>query len=100
MISNEKVMAVWDLIKKLADKMDIRLVEEHRWSSSDIGFVDEKKFRIDGMGPIGARPVNGDEFVLRHSLKERASLLASAVIEISNFLKKQEEKPVAFMTGI
>ena len=72
----------WRQIKKLSKKLDIRLLDEHRWSSSDIGFVALDKTVIDGMGPVGAKPKNTQEYILRHSLLERALLLAMTINEL------------------
>jgi D-alanine-D-alanine ligase len=72
MVRNEPVEKIWTRIKSLADKLDYRLVEEHRWSSADICFVDSEKPRIDE-----------DEFILRHSLLERATLLAMLLYDLS-----------------
>jgi D-alanine-D-alanine ligase len=72
----------WKKIKKLSKKLDIRLLDEHRWSSSDICFADKKKTVIDGMGPVGAKPKNAPEYILRHSLLERALLLAMTINEL------------------
>ena len=91
MIHNEKVAALWNRIKQLANKMDIRLVDEHRWNSSDIGFISAAKFRIDGMGPIGVKPVNGEEYILKHSIKERASLLALGMLDFKEMMEKEKQ---------
>ncbi len=94
MIYNENVEFLWKIIKQIGERLDVRLVNEHRWSSSDIGFVSEDKFRIDGMGAIGVRQANGEEYVLKHSIKERAALLAIAVAEVSQILTKVQPKLV------
>lgn len=74
---------LWKNIKSLSKKMGIRLLDEHRWSSSDICFVPLEKSVIDGMGPVGAKPKNNSEYILRHSLLERALLLAMTVHELN-----------------
>ena len=84
MIENQYVDKLWNLLKKNAEKLDIRLMKEHRWSSADICFVDDNKFRIDGLGPIGANPRGKEEFILKHSLFERATLLAIVVSQLSS----------------
>ena len=76
MIRSEKVEFLWKIIRDIANKLDINLREEHRWSSADICFVDQGKYIIDGMGPIGSKPSNKSEYILRHSLLERTTLLA------------------------
>ncbi len=75
MLFTEKNDQIWQRLKKIADDLDVRLIKEHRWSSSDIAFVDEDLPRIDGLGPIGFESHSNDEYILRHSLLERAAFL-------------------------
>jgi hypothetical protein len=70
-------------MKKIAEQLDIRLLEEHRWSSADICFVDKNIPVIDGLGPVGDKSSNKTGYILRHSLLERAALLAMALQELS-----------------
>ena len=83
MLRTEGVIKMWNLIKPLADNLDIRLREEHRWSSADICFVESIQEKLDGLGPIGIKPQNKTEFIIRHSLLERAALLAMTLLEFS-----------------
>lgn len=73
----------WKMVKALADTIDIRLLEEHRWSSSDVCFIQEDKPILDGMGAVGAEHREHSEFIYRHSLLERATLLALILCEAS-----------------
>ena len=82
MLKNENVEKLWYLIKRLADKLDIQLREEHRWSSADIAFIENNKNKIDGFGPIGIKPANKSEYILRFSILERAALLAMTILEL------------------
>ena len=75
---------VWRKVKTVADSLDIRFLKEHRWSSADICFIDADKPRLDGMGPVGDKPAEGDEFILKHSLMERSVLLAMALIHLKD----------------
>jgi D-alanine-D-alanine ligase len=84
MLKTNQVETLWLKIKTMAKKLDINLREEHRWSSADICHVDENKYMIDGLGPVGAKPVSGQEFILRHSILERASLLAAILTELES----------------
>lgn len=79
----EAVEAFWNRVKPIADKLDIRLTKEHRWSSSDICFVDPEKHALDGFGPVGRKDPEKTEYILRHSLLERALLLAMTLKEVS-----------------
>lgn len=83
---SEKVEQFWQIFKSEANKLDIRLREEHRWSSSNICFAREDKFKIDGIGPIGIKDEHEQEFILKYSLIERATLLAIVI----NRLGKKE----------
>ncbi len=83
LIKNEPGDRLWEKIKSIAGKRDIRLLEEHRWSSADICFVQEARGVIDGMGPVGAEHKEGGEYILAHSLIERATLLALSLCELS-----------------
>ena len=83
MVKTEPVEKIWTRVKSLADKLDYRLTEEHRWSSADICFVGHEKSRIDGLGAIGTDRAGEDEFILRHSLLERATLLAMLLYDLS-----------------
>jgi D-alanine-D-alanine ligase len=82
MVRTDQVAAIWKNIKQVAEKLDINLREEHRWSSADICFISEDKYMIDGLGPVGIKPSNGAEFILRHSILERAALLAISLTEL------------------
>jgi D-alanine-D-alanine ligase len=76
MVKNKINEEFYHDIKRIAKKVDVRLTEEHRWSSSDICHVMGDHPRIDGMGPVGEYLPSGNERILRHSLLERALLLA------------------------
>jgi hypothetical protein len=76
MVKTEEIEGMYRRAKGIADKIDIRVLEEHRWSSSNTCFVNEHKPRIDGLGPVGGITQEGEEYILRHSLFERAVLLA------------------------
>ena len=83
MLRSEAVEKMWKRVKDMANRLDIRLVEEHRWSSADICFVDASKPMIDGIGPIGTDITGKDEYILRHSLLERATLLTMLLYDLS-----------------
>jgi D-alanine-D-alanine ligase len=82
MEKNEAVENLWKTIKQIAEKLDVRLLEEHRWSSADICFVNGGTPVIDGLGPVGERQLNNSEYILRRSLMERAALLAMTIYEL------------------
>ncbi|MBF9016328.1 MULTISPECIES: ATP-grasp domain-containing protein [unclassified Oceanispirochaeta] len=78
-----EVEEVYLKLKNIADRLDIRLKEEHRWSSADICTA-ENRFRIDGLGPVGIKPQDQAEYILKHSLVERMTLLAMGMMELSS----------------
>ena len=82
MIRTQEVEYMWKKVKSIAEKLDIRLREEHRWSSADICFVERGKYVIDGFGPVGIKPTNKSEYILKHSLLERSVLLAMMINEL------------------
>ena len=84
MIRTDQVGEIWKNIKQVAESLDINLREEHRWSSADICFISEDKHMIDGLGPVGMKPSSGTEYILRHSILERAALLAISLAELQN----------------
>jgi len=96
MIHNKNVEYFWNIIKQIGERLDVRLIDEHRWSSSDIGFASEDKYRIDGMGAIGVRQVNGEEYILKHSIKERATLLAITITELNQVFKNDPSRLMVF----
>ena len=82
MNSSELIKQLFESIRKISQSLDIRVIEEHRWSSSDICFVDPSKSMIDGMGPLGTRIKREEEYILSHSLLERSALLALTLLKI------------------
>lgn len=84
LIPNDKTGALVKTIKKIAGKLDIRMLEEHRWSSADICFLEKEIPVVDGLGPVGMKKPNKEEFILRHSLLERAALLTLIILELGN----------------
>ena len=78
MLRTEKVEEFWKMVKTTANKMDIRVREEHRWYSADICFVPDENYKIGGMGPVGTKDEN-KQYILKYSLIERAALLAMVI---------------------
>jgi len=82
MICNPETKQLYQQVKAIGTGMDIRVLEEHRWSSSDICSVDQNRARIDGLGPVGDAPHEHGEYILRHSLLDRAALLALLLYDL------------------
>ncbi|MDX1284856.1 MAG: hypothetical protein R3182_07590, partial [Draconibacterium sp.] len=73
---NKETEVLYDKIKLIAKNIDVRVLEGHRWSSADICHIQKQMPKIDGLGPIGEFLPSNNERILRHSLVERALLLA------------------------
>jgi D-alanine-D-alanine ligase len=76
MVRSQETENLYQRVRVISNRLDIRMIEEHRWSSSDICAVRQDRARIDGLGPIGYAPHDYEEYILRHSLLDRAALLA------------------------
>lgn len=82
MNKSESIENLYQIIKRISQKLDVRTIEEHRWSSADICFTENNIPMVDGMGPLGNKVKGRDEYILRHSLLERSALLALTLLEI------------------
>ncbi len=82
MQQNEMTDEFWKRIKALAEDLDIRITKEHRWSSGAIGLVEPGRYIIDGFGPVGTDEYGKSEYILSHSLHERAVLLAMTILKL------------------
>jgi D-alanine-D-alanine ligase len=82
MVKTVAAEELYRLVREQAGRLDLPLAEEHRWSSSDICFADPGKPRLDGLGPVGEARAGAEEDILRHSLLDRAALLALTLNEL------------------
>lgn len=76
MPETEAIRKFYHDIQAISKTIDVRTTKEHRWSSSDICHIHADKPKIDGMGPIGEFITTNNERILKHSLVDRALLLA------------------------
>ncbi len=76
MSETDKSKAFYQKILTLAKQIDVRITQEHRWSSADICHIGKDLAKIDGLGPVGEFLPSENERIIRHSLIERALLLA------------------------
>jgi D-alanine-D-alanine ligase len=83
LVESDKSTEFFKLVQGLSRNLDIRIMKEHRWSSSDICFADPSLPILDGFGPIGQKMQDRSEYILRHSLLERALLIAITLKEVS-----------------
>jgi len=82
MVKTAETEELYRLVRERAGRLDLPLAEEHRWSSSDICFADPDRPRLDGLGPVGEAHPHAEEDILRHSLLDRAALLALTLNEL------------------
>ncbi len=80
--SNQLSEDFYKKIHAITKKIDVRISKEHRWSSSDICHINKELPIIDGLGPVGEFLLSGNERILRHSIQERALLLAMILLQI------------------
>ncbi len=81
MIMTQNSKDLFDMISQIAKRIDVRISEEHRWSSSDICHIQKDIPKIDGLGPVGQFLPSENERIIRHSLIERALLLGIILLE-------------------
>jgi len=67
---------LWEAIRNISTTIDVRTTKEHRWSSSDICNITYSCPKLDGFGPIGGYDQKRSEYIMRHSLADRALMLA------------------------
>ncbi|MBS2211524.1 ATP-grasp domain-containing protein [Carboxylicivirga mesophila] len=76
MAVSDQSKELYTKVSKLAKQIDVRIGEEHRWSSADICHIKKDMPIIDGLGPVGEYLPSDNERIIRHSLIERALLVA------------------------
>jgi len=79
LVQTDADRSLYEAVVTIGERMNQRLPSAHRWASADICFAGPDVPRLDGLGPVGGNSRSPDEYVLRHSLGERASLLALAM---------------------
>jgi glutamate carboxypeptidase len=68
--------------EKIATRMGYMVQEEFRPGVSDANFIADLNVPVlDGLGPIGSKDHSRDEYMIKESLLQRATLLACALIE-------------------
>ncbi|MCU4177048.1 ATP-grasp domain-containing protein [Carboxylicivirga sp. N1Y90] len=76
MTASENSKEFYKSVQAIAKKIDVRITEEHRWSSADICHIQKEIAKIDGLGPVGEFLPSENERIIRHSIIERALLLS------------------------
>ncbi len=73
---NDEDYKLFNRLIDISKQIDIKINEEHRWSSADICLADSTKQRIDGLGPCGVKQNDGYEYIQRHTINEKALLMS------------------------
>ncbi len=81
MKENDSTDLLFERVFNISKKIDTSVIREHRWTSADICNIEAKVPKIDGLGAIGGFDMQKSEFILRHSLIDRALMLALLLIE-------------------
>ena len=73
---------LFQAVKGVADKLDFPIQEEFRNGVSDANIIAEQGIPVlDGLGPAGANDHSKDEYMIKESLLQRATLLACSIVE-------------------
>jgi glutamate carboxypeptidase len=73
---------LFQAVKGVADKLDFPIQEEFRNGVSDANIIAEQGIPVlDGLGPAGANDHSKDEYMIKESLLQRATLLACVLVE-------------------
>jgi len=73
---------LFQTVKGVADKLNFPLQEEFRNGVSDANIIAEQGIPVlDGLGPSGAKDHSKDEYMIKESLLQRATLLACSIVE-------------------
>jgi D-alanine-D-alanine ligase len=77
----------WELyrdVEAAAEEINVSISPERLWQSSELGLVPADTAILDGLGPLGSGQGTAEEQVLRHSLVDRAGLLAMAMHRVAS----------------
>jgi D-alanine-D-alanine ligase len=78
-IENEKIIAFYDGVKRLADLLEVRVAPFAREITSEISYVPENIPVLDGLGPLGGSTRSPNEYIIQDSLIDRSLLLAMII---------------------
>lgn len=71
--------AFFEVVEELADMLEVRIEPVHRDFSADICHVPQDVPVLGGFGPVGGDSRTPNEFIVRDSLLERATLMAMVI---------------------
>ena len=78
-VDNEKDQEFYDHVQQVAQRLEVKVCQVHRDTSSDICHVPDRIPALDGFGPIGGATQTPNEYILRDSLIDRAAVLAMTI---------------------
>jgi len=71
---------LFDIVKDVAKNLNLPLKEEFRPGVSDANFIAQLNIPvIDGLGPIGGKDHSQDEYMIKDSLLQKATLIACSI---------------------
>lgn len=70
---------LYEIIKEMAERLEIKIKSNHRSMSSDISHVPQNISSLEGLGPIGGEFRSSNEYILKDSLIDRALLLSLVI---------------------
>lgn len=82
-VDRELNSQLYERVEQIARRLEIKVKPAHSRSPSYICYLPEDVPALDGLGPIGGGAASHNEYVLRDSLIDRASLLALMVFNAS-----------------
>ena len=88
----ERDQELLQAIQRIGRDVSLQVSSGYRWAAADICFASDSAARIDGMGPIGGAARTDDEYILRHSLVDRATLLALTMMDLRQDSRKRSAR--------
>jgi D-alanine-D-alanine ligase len=76
LLESEKNKQLFEKVQKLAKLLETKVGSIHRSASSAICYVPEEVPALEGLGPAGGESRSPNEYILRDSLIDRATMLA------------------------
>lgn len=80
-IETETTHQFFERVKQMANRLETKVAPIHRTASSAVCYVPEIVPVLEGLGPAGGNSRSPNEYILRDSLIDRATLLALLIRE-------------------
>jgi D-alanine-D-alanine ligase len=71
-------------IEQIGKEINVNVTPTHAWRASEMGFVPADVPTLDGFGPLAGSEPSSEPHILRHSLLDRAELLALTMRHVAN----------------